>query len=444
MALKERLLETFPLPGDILPMGDDAFLIPKWHATTSLRHQDASGHSKGLSGTPDCPLDDLIPMPGAVVATVAQNKRLTSKDHWQDVRFFELDTPSVEYFPGDVLTVYPKNFPEDVAEILRIMHWSDIADAPLDFQPWTAAAGPDHGPPPINVPPTYNLTLRKLLTNHLDITAIPRRSFFAYISQFTSDDTQRERLLEFTDPALVDELYDYTTRPRRSILEVLQEFHTVKIPYKYAATIFPVMRGRQFSIASGGHTKFGNPGRSRIQLLVAIVKYKTVIKRVRRGVCTRYMESLKSGQQLNVTISKSGMKVMLDKPAVMIGPGTGVAPLRAMMQEHELVKPGDSTEDDLLFFGARSKHADYFFQDEWERMAIGQGLRVYPAFSRDQSAKIYVQDRIRQNAATVYDVVVKMGGVVYVCGSSGKMPQAVREAIIEVFQQEGAMTSTLR
>lgn len=433
LTLKEMLLERYPLPDAISPMDDDAFLLPKWFASIST-----SEHARPVVKSD--PINELIPVPAAIPATVVENRRLTPPDHWQDVRLFELDTPAIDYGPGDVLTVYPKNFPEDVDEVLRIMDWTDIADDPLAFKPWTLHPGPAYGPPPVPTPPSYQLTLRKLLTNHLDITAIPRRSFFSLLAHFTSDPTQRDRLLEFTNPALIDELYDYTTRPRRSILEVLQEFTTVHIPAHYAASVFPALRGRQFSIASGGHAKSGAPGRSRIQLLVAIVQYRTVIKRVRRGVCTRYLQALPPGAPLHVTLGRSGMRVMLERPALMVGPGTGVAPLRAMMQEHALVKPGDAAPDDLLFFGGRNRHADFFFADEWQGRAATQGLRVCTAFSRDQPAKRYVQDAIRENAKAVWEVVEGMGGVVYICGSSGKMPQAVREALVEVFEQQGGMT----
>ncbi len=198
---------------------------------------------------------------------------------------------------------------------------------------------------------------------------------------------QKERLVEFTQPELVDELYDYTTRPRRSIIEVLQEFDTVKLPVQWVTSILPTMRGRQFSIASGGSLKAGLGGRGRIQLLVAIVKYRTVIKKIRQGVCTRYLSSLEPGANLNVLLSKGGMKIAPDRPAIMIGPGTGIAPLRSMIYERAAAASATTNgglDRHLLFFGGRNRSADYFFEQEWTDLKTKWPLEVFPAFSRDQ------------------------------------------------------------
>lgn len=366
--------------------------------------EDDHGKANGVESSSSCnvpesnnlttPNGELIFVTGGVVATVESNARSTPEAHWQDVRLLELTTPKVDYHPGDVLTIYPKNFPEDVNSFLTLMGWDDIADDEVVFTlnpsseiPSSAASPPlgsEHG----------LLSLRKLLTDYLDITSIPRRSFFAAIAHFTDDEMQKERLVEFTIPDLVDELYDYTTRPRRSILEVLQEFYTVKIPFEYIASIIPFMRGRQFSIASGGELKQGPDGQTRIQLLIAIVKYRTVIKKIRQGLCTRYIANLKPGSRLSVSFSKSGMKVDLARPSIMIGPGTGVAPLRSMIYERKQAFAEDPLRqpEQLLFFGGRSRQADFFFESEWTGLIDARLLEVFPAFSRDQASQQWSWD----------------------------------------------------
>lgn len=334
------------------------------------------------------PSSDLIPVTDSITATLTSTARLTPESHWQDVRQFNFSAPKVDYGPGDILTIYPKNFPEDVNEVLTVMGWKEQADKPMKFLPTSGETDRKLLPPtPIsNLHESDVITPRQLLENYLDITAIPRRSFFASIAHFTDDETQKERLIDFTNPDLIDELYDYTTRPRRSIVEVLQEFDTVKIPIQWVASIFPIIRGRQFSIASGGVLKAGPNGETRFELLIAIVKYRTVIRKIRQGLCTRYLCSLASGTQLNVSLSKAGIKFDLSKPSVMIGPGTGVAPLRAMAYEramHAQIGKGNSSNQ-LLFFGGRNKSADYFYEAEWEELSKRHPLRVFPAFSRDQ------------------------------------------------------------
>ena len=179
---------------------------------------------------------------------------------------------------------------------------------------------------------------------------------------------QHDRLLEFTNPEFIDELFDYTTRPRRSILEVLQEFDTVKLPLSHLLDVIPMMRGRQFSIASGGSLKRPvHPDKSaegtRFELLIAIVKYRTVIKRIRQGVCTRYIASLQPGQEINVKLQKGGLGINDNeavKPVIMVGPGTGVAPMRSLIYERQAANA----------VGASANKSD--------------GLSVHGAFSRDQ------------------------------------------------------------
>ncbi|KAL8641870.1 MAG: hypothetical protein Q9226_008576 [Calogaya cf. arnoldii] len=292
--------------------------------------------------------------------------------------------------------------------------------------------------------------------------AIPRRSFFSMVAHFTNDEMHKERLLEFTDPQYIDELYDYTTRPRRSILEVLQEFDSVKIPWQWAANVLPKLRGRQFSIASGGSCKCIAEGQTNFELLAAIVRYKTVLKRLREGVCTRYIIGLEPGTTLNVTLQKGGLGVHeseATRPVIMVGPGTGVAPMRSLIwerhhwQQDMLARrqvTGDVASDGpncigetILFYGGRNQEADFFYRKDWDYLKQEMPLKVFTAFSRDQIEKVYVQDILKQQSELVYELLHSKGGIVYVCGSSGKMPRAVRAALVEIFVDRGKMDNLI-
>ena len=398
----------------------------------------------------DIPDQELLKITGGLTARVSSNTRLTPNTHWQDVRHLKLDLEGLHpYAPGDVLTIYPKNFPSDVNHFLTTMDWLPIADKPIRFGPSSSSVSSTSRLPVHNFSPTQTTTLRQLLTNHLDILSIPRRSFFAQLAHYTNDEFHKNRLMEFTDPEYIDELYDYTTRPRRSILEVLHEFDSVKIPWQRVCSIIPSLRGRQFSIASAmtetPATEEQAPS-TRVELLIAIVKYKTIIKRLRQGVATRYIASLTPAQTLTVTLSRGGLGVTqneLDRPVVMIGPGTGVAPMRALVQQRSQWRKKSPPHQsppakDLLFFGCRNAEADFFFKEEWDALdRSGAPIDVFTAFSRDQRKKVYVQDVLREQSGRVYDAVARHNGIIFICGSSGKMPQAVREALIEGFQEHG-------
>ena len=463
----------------VSPVSEYVLLEPKW---TLALHQDACNGSVNhqANGCDDEPLstDDspepkyetetVKPVKADVTATstiqdisviLDENHRVTPSAHWQDVRHLVLrsDSPAA-YGPGDVLTIFPKNASEDVDQLLQRMRWTDFADKPIHFTPTRSIVeGAFHPSPPISLPGP-STTLRTLLIEHLDLTAIPRRSFFSLIAHFTDDQFHKDRLLEFTKPEYIDELYDYTTRPRRSILEVLQEFESVKIPWQWAANILPELRGRQFSIASGGQLKQSPDGSARFELLVAIVKYKTVIKKIREGVCTRYLAHLPTGTKLRVGLQKGGLaitKAEAERPVIMIGPGTGVAPMRSFIWERSQWAQEKGPEQDqdaethivdparighsTLFFGCRSQATDYFYQNEWQDLQQRTTLTVLPAFSRDQKHKVYVQDVIKRHAMSVYRQLCEGGGLVYVCGSSGKMPKAVRAALVDVFRECGGL-----
>ena len=462
--LRKSLLQLFPLKAGAHPIADNVLLEPQW-LLALIDDDDKHELRQSSSGcsTVDIQREKISSRPGVddsreLEVVLQENRRVTSEGHWQDVRLLTFSSAKTSYLPGDVLVIYPRNPIEDVDRIIDLMKWDLIADRPLIFSRNVCYnLRPDSRKPSLSTSGDKNiLTLRSLLLKHLDFNAIPKRSFFSLLANFTEDAVQKSRLQELTSSEYLDELYDYTTRPRRSILEVLQEFNTVKIPWQWAKAVFPEMKGRQFSIASGGELAKGPGDSTRFDLLVAIVKYRTVIRKVRRGVCTRYLESLEPGASLLVTLKKGLLGITIAdvaRPLILVGPGTGVAPIRSLIwqrltwndQLRQDTTPfdGDGSKlvlgDHLLFFGCRNKNADYFFQQEWSGLQHQLPLKVFPSFSRDQAQKFYVQDAIRANSRIVSNILYEERGLVFICGSSGKMPNAVREALIEVLEKETLM-----
>lgn len=496
--LFEALLERWPLPEGVEKVPEEVALPREY-----VLEFDEAGMANKMNL--DKVLDIHIPRHNSQLATLQRNVRVTSETHFQDVRHITFTTEKdVAYSPGDVLSLSPQNLPKDVSAFLTSQGWDSVADIPLEIYPTpylaslsiTSKLPVPH--PPIS-DPVSPLTLRTLLTHHLDITAIPRRSFFAHIANYTKDPLHKERLLEFVDPEHLDELWDYTTRPRRTILEVLQEFNSVKLDWRDGLICcggIGLIRERLFSIASSqrghsiptlaspsmDHTQINGNGTNlhasrklssrTVEILVAIVRYQTILKKPRTGLCTRWLTTLAPGAKVNIMITpnaagtgfspSSGLSGELQKPVVMIGPGTGVAPMRSLAWERLAIGKEESRRvgDMLLFFGCRNSHADFFFREEWERWqhrhendlhkeTNGEGRtqagncanegcrRVYVAFSRDQEKKHYVQHLVREHAEEVFRLLHDQEGIVYVCGSSGRMPQAVREALVEIFENGG-------
>jgi sulfite reductase alpha subunit-like flavoprotein len=122
------------------------------------------------------------------------------------------------------------------------------------------------------------------------------------------------------------------------------------------------------------------------------------------------------------------------RPCIFIAPGTGIAPCRSLIWERAS-KRADQTKvdvgDNYLFFGGRNKDADYFYKEDWTRRSLA--TTVFTAFSRDQKEKIYVQDIIREQGILLANLLTNaMEPIIFVCGSSGNMPKAVRAALVDV------------
>ncbi|KAF4344599.1 NADPH reductase TAH18 [Fusarium beomiforme] len=431
--LYNHLLENYPPPSGREPIPDDVILPAKWSIKNSIDNTSTSNDYVSLEDS-SLPPSLPLPIPGGWKATLVGNDRLTPEKHWQDVRLISFDIPirdgdKLSCVPGDCLTIYPKNFPEDAQKLITLMGWEDVADKSLDLSLCESL--------PTNLYADQKCTLRELLLNNIDFTAIPRRSFLKNMSYFSTNPDHKERLLEFTMTEYLDEYFDYATRSRRSILEVLEEFTSVKLPAERLFDIFPIIRGRDFSIANGGvHQNHPtDKNKTRVELLIALVKYKTVLRKPREGLCSRYLDNIPLNSTLTVTrkpvLSPIHGPHNARRPLVAIATGTGLAPIRALIHERLAnSSPGPMN----LFFGNRNREADYFFQQELDATVRDGHLNIFLAFSRDQRNKIYVQDRLREEAKRIEEVILD-NGIFCVCGGSTKMADAAKKAVFDPFSE---------
>lgn len=372
--------------------------------------------------------------PGIVKGKLKSNKRVTAKDHFQDVRHIIIESEELKYNPGDTVALYPQNDPQSVELLIKLQpHWVPIADKPLRI----------HGNYPViegGLIGDKYMTLRSLFTFHIDLMSIPRRSFFMTLWHFSDPSTddgarEQERLKEFSNIDEAEELYDYANRPRRLILEVILEFQeNLKIPIEYILDLFPTIKPRLFLIAS-------RPSKTQVELLVAIVEYKTVIRRIRRGLCTKWLKLLNENDDILFNIHKAGMnfKVNDEKPPIiMIAPGTGIAPMKSLI-EH--VSQLDSKQDLYLFYGCRYKEKDYIFGDRWNELCSEKKLHIFTCFSRDKDSKIkYVQHAVYEQLNLIGDLLCNKQAIVYLCGSSGNMPREVRSTLQDIISKFAALS----
>ncbi|KAJ8655971.1 hypothetical protein O0I10_008411 [Lichtheimia ornata] len=419
-SLWEAIMAKYPLKDqEIIP--EEVLLDPTFRL--ELLPEDASNEPeiKTLQAPPPLREDEFN-------VVVKSNERITATDHFQDVRHLalECDSENMRYAPGDIAVITPKNLPEEVDAFLTMMQWNNLADRLVRITPASKDCKlPAHW--------ASVMTFRDLFVNHLDIFGVPRRSFFEMLAHFTKDENQTERLREFASPQGQDDMFNYCQRPRRTIAEIMFDFTPTDIPLDYILDVFPILRPRSFSIAS---SLKAHPGQ--IELCIAIVKYKTKIRRIRRGVCTKWISTLKPGDLIErVRISKGTMRLppSPEIPLIAIGPGTGVAPMRAFLEQRIL----EGAKENVLIFGCRHRDKDYHYRQQWEQYEKDGHLKVLPAFSRDQDQKFYVQDCVRQQGAMIWELIDHKQTKVVLSGSSGKMPEQVAFAMKQIFMKYGSL-----
>ncbi|XP_077161099.1 NADPH-dependent diflavin oxidoreductase 1 isoform X2 [Paroedura picta] len=423
--LWKKILALYPLPSGLNIIGPDIILPPKFTFHYLKEDSDPIQQEEVTREASS----ELHPFPARMVS----NQRVTAESHFQDVRLIEFDVTGsgMEYAPGDVVMIQPRNAPEDVqlfCDLLRL-----DPDKLFVLRPTES-----NTPLPALLP--QPCSVHHLVSHYLDISCIPRRSFFELLSYISPNELERDKLREFSSAQGQEDLYAYCNRPRRTTLEVLYDFpHTTcAIPCDYLLDLIPRIRPRAFSIASS-LLAFPN----RIQILLAVVQYKTRLSKPRRGLCSSWLASLdpqNGAVKVPLWVKQGSMKFPAypDSPTIMIGPGTGVAPFRAAIQE----RVAQGKKGNYLFFGCRQRSKDFFCQAEWEELVKRGLLMLFTAFSRDQEQKVYVQHRIRENKKLVWDLVSRENAYIYLAGNAKQMPEAVAEALKFVFQSEGGLSAS--
>lgn len=353
--------------------------------------------------------------PGYTGVPLVANTRVTTEDHWQDVRLLEFET-NLPYKCGDVAVILPQCSLAAAHLLAKLLNVEERLNHRFVASSETSS---------------ISMTLCELFRDYLHITRIPSRSFFEKLVWFSDDERERERLLEFLQAGNMDELYTYCHRPRRTTVEVLQDFPltTSRIPLDYVFDLFQPVRPRSFSIASSPKV---HP--NRVQLLVAVVRYKTIIAFPREGLCSNYLSRLQPGEQVAMRIASSFNLIDDHRPAILIGPGTGVAPFRGWILERSL----DQQKLNMLFFGCRNQAKDAFVEPDLLKETIN--LIYIPAYSRDQEEKVYVQHKIIEYGHLVWEWIAQKQARVYLAGSAKQVPEQVSDALKSVFIQHGQMT----
>lgn len=361
--------------------------------------------------------DSLYSKENPFPAKVTANRLLSKPGSAKETRHIEvcLAGSGLHYKAGDSLGVFPVNRPSEVAEILERLGASGeelVSPAMLKL------AAP--------------IALRDALMSKLALAG-PTGKFLGVLAARATDATEQVKLAGLIAPEAKEALLAFLAE--RQFVDLLTEFPSAKItPQEFVDQLRRLMP-RLYSIASSSKVYPES-----VHLTVAIVRYSTN-QRERVGVCSTFMadrvEVGSTPTPIFVADSHFGPPEDLSKDCIMVGPGTGIAPFRAFVQDR--VAAG-ATGRNWVFFGDQKGATDYLYGDEWDAyVANGQVARMDLAWSRDQAGKIYVQDKMRANAAELW-AWLQGGAYFFVCGDAKRMAKDVDLALHEIIAAQGAMT----
>ncbi|MSR31718.1 MAG: sulfite reductase subunit alpha [Gemmataceae bacterium] len=341
-------------------------------------------------------------------APLLLNRPLNLAGSAKDTRLISVDISGsgMQYRAGDSLGIYPRNCHELVTCLLK----------ELGF----------HGGEPVRAPDGRAVPLREALTRFLDIESFGDELLELLIrsATVTSQIEDLQRLLKEETVAGVPE--------NPGVVELVRHFSSARPSPDDLALALKRLKPRLYSIAS---SPVVFP--AEVHLTVGMVRYEHN-GRLRKGVASTYLgDRVRGHEPVDVYIQKShgfALPRQHEAPMIMVGPGTGIAPFRAFLQErHHLGAKGKN----WLFFGDQRRDFDFLYQQELQALLEAGTLhRLDTAFSRDGQNKVYVQDRMRENAKELF-AWMEEGGHFYVCGDASRMAKDVDAALREIISNQG-------
>ena len=344
------------------------------------------------------------PFSAKLLASSPLNKEGSAKDTRKVV--IDLAGSNLSYQVGDALGVWPTNCDDLVQSVLEHVEFED-ADT---------IATAEHGDKSLGHALTEDYCLKD-----------PTDELLELLIDRTDDQASQRKLQAVLDDGVPDGF---------DVLDALQLAPIVKLSGHELVSCLETIKPRLYSIASSMKS-VGD----QVHLTVGKVQYERD-GRVRRGVAsTMFAERLAVGDRVRVFVhpNKSGFTTPTDKrrPMIMIGPGTGIAPFIAFLQEREATK---ATGPNWLFFGDQRQQFDFLYEDQLKAwFKSGLLTRISTAFSRDGERKHYVQDRMQQHAADIW-TWIRDGASIFVCGDASRMAADVEKTLIDICHQHGRMS----
>ncbi|MEB1806687.1 MAG: assimilatory sulfite reductase (NADPH) flavoprotein subunit [Bacillaceae bacterium] len=344
-------------------------------------------------------------------AEVLENLNLNGCGSNKETRHLEisLEGSGLTYEPGDSLGIYPENDPELVELLLKEMKFNPNESVTVNKQ------GATH-------------SLKEALSTQFEITVVTK----PLLEQIAKLSTNNE-LHELVLPGSEAKLKEYIKG--RDLLDVVRDYGPWGTSAQEFVSVLRKMPPRLYSIAS---SLSANP--DEVHLTIGAVRYEAH-GRERNGVCSIFCaDRLQSGDTLPIFIQNNQnfkLPENAETPIIMVGPGTGVAPFRAFMQEREEAAAEGKS---WMFFGDQHFVTDFLYQTEWQKwLKDGVLTKMDVAFSRDTEEKVYVQHRMLENSKELFEWLQE-GAVVYICGDEKHMAHDVHNTLLDIIEKEGNLS----
>ncbi|KAI9669787.1 MAG: hypothetical protein M1829_005042 [Trizodia sp. TS-e1964] len=350
---------------------------------------------------------------------VKENRRLTPLTYDRNIFHIEFDLgdSGLKYDIGEALGIHAENDEDEVKDFMKFygLNPEEVVEVPSreDSSAWEAR------------------TVYQSLIQNIDIFGRPPKKFYEALAEFAEDDKERKELLTLGGPEGAVEFKRRAEVETVTFADVLLEFPSAHPSFHDIARIVSPMKRREYSIASSQRV---TP--TSVALMIVVVNWTDPRGRSRFGQATRYLNKLKVGSPVTVSVKPSVMKLPLKstQPIIMAGLGTGLAPFRAFVQYRAWQKAqGIEIGSVLLYMGSRHQREEYCYGEEWEAYQdAGVITLLGRAFSRDQPQKIYIQDRMRQTMNDIIQAYINEEGAFYLCGPTWPVPDVtnvLQEAI---------------
>lgn len=378
----------------------------------------------------DAATNPAITQSGAKPVTISGNTELQNvKKSGRSTRHIEVTLPKgVSYKPGDHLCVVPRNRPDLVERVEKRFGFAPGARIKLKTTGGRMAPFPIEGP----------VSVRRILTDYMELQAPATRKQVQAMAAATRCPMTKPKLEALAADAKdgIDLYRTEVLAKRRSVLDLLDENMACELTFPAYLEMLPVMAPRYYSISSSPSTMADG-----CSVTVGVVEGPARSgKGDYKGTCSTYLADKAKGDTVFASIkeTKAGFRMPDDPstPIIMIGPGTGLAPFRAFLEERVMQKANGATLGQaMLFFGCRNDD-DYIYRKELEAMEKEGIVDLKVAFSRPaKGEKTYVQDLIRAERAKVWELMLG-GAKIFICGDGSRMEPDVKRTLVRIHSEE--------